>query len=583
MKLAIPLIALLVILVVVILFDRPVRDADLNVHYISIETLDPQRQRAAVDIRVSYALFEGLCTFEPTTFTIEPGVASSWEVDEAGVVYTFHLRDDARWSNGDPVTAEDFLYAWHLGLLPDTGVPYVMFLTYFAGADAYAKWANESLEAVGALREAGDLTGARQLAAERWATAYERFLEMVAVKAIDDHTLQVRLREPTPFFLEVVACWPTFPLHRPTMERFTQVDPETLQIRRDPEWVKPANIISNGPYVLSSWRFKRELLFVVNEHYWNQASIGPQSVRMVNFTSDLAAFNAYITGAIDLFVGAETLDYAAEMLNEVDAGIRNDAHAVNAYGTYYFSFNCRERLPDGRPNPFADPRVRQAFTLAIDRDRLVRHVTRLDQQPAYSFIPPDSIAGYELQTGPSFDLEKAKRLLAEAGYPGGRGFPRVELVYNTGGGHERRCEALAAMWRDHLNVDFALDAQEWKIYLGRRNSGDFMISRAGWFGDYGDPTTFLDLFRSDNGNNDSGYQDPAFDAIMDAAADAEDSATRTRLLQQAEAHLLNTGMPLLPLYYYRLLHLYNPDRLENVSHHPRNMHMYHRIRIKSEQ
>ena len=576
MRLVLPRLILVVLLIVAAWPTAQIgRRADLNVAYVSIETLDPQRMRASEDIRCAYALFEGLCTFDPATFTIQPGVAERWEVSDDGLTYTFYLRDNARWSNGDAVTAHDFVAAWRQGMMPDISPHYIDFLFYIKGGRAYFDWCRAELERINKITDqAQRLTAARR----RIEQAAVQFEQTVGVGTPDPQTVIVQLERPTPFFLEIAACWPLFPLHQPTMDAVCDLNLDTLMLRRDPQWTKPDRLIGNGPYRLAAWRFKQDIRFEANPHYWNRDVVGPQSVRLTNYKDHNTAFLAYQTGALDILFGTP-VGYRDELVKAGREGSRTDIHEVDAYGTYYYAFNCRPKLSDGRANPFADARVRRAFTMAIDKHELVANVTRIHQTVAGAFIPPSAIAGYQSPAGLDYDPQAARRQLADAGYPDFSGFMPIVISYNTGGGHEDVAHAVGAMWTEHFGVSVSYEAQEWKVYLNKRNTGDFMIARSGWFGDYVDPTTFLDLFVSTNGNNDTGFNDPAFDELMRRAAESLDPAARYRLLEQAEAYLVDQQLPLAPLFHYKLIHVFDPDRLHNVSLHPRNMHMYHLIRV----
>lgn len=577
MRLLIPAVGLLALLFAVIWWDNPAPRAELTVAYSDLKTLDPQLVSAMIDVRVSYALFEGLTTFDPATMQVLPGVAKSWDISEDGKTYTFHLRDDARWSTGEPVTAHDFHYAWRLAMMPDLGPPYIDFLMLIDGARAYGKWCDETLKAIGRVKDAETQS---VMAAERAAESVDQFNRLVAVKVIDERTLEVRLALPAPYFLDIVACWPMFPMHRPTIERMTQVDRNSHMLRRDASWVRPGTIVGNGPYILKRWLFKREILLHANEHYWNHGQVGPRTVHMVHFRNTEAAFNAYETGMVDLVFGIGTLDFASELLDEQHAGRRNDIHEVNNFGTYYYVLNCRPTLPTGRANPLADARVRQALNMAIDKQQIVPNVQRIRPQIAHSFTPPGSLGpDYPHPEGLHYDPDKARQLLAEAGYPGGEGLPPIGLDYNSNGGHEKLVQAVAYAWQTELGLDVPTSSKEWKVFLEDRKSGNFTVARSGWFGDYGDATTFLDLFLSTNGNNDAGFNDPEYEDLLARAAREVDPAQRLALLGQAERIVIEQRPVMIPMYHYKLIHLFNPDKLAGVSLHPRGMQMFHRMRV----
>lgn len=579
MRLLLPIFILVAALLASLAFERPSPPADLTTGVISIETIDPQVAQATDDIRLIYAMFEGLTTFDPMTFTVIPGQAARWDVSDDGTVYTFHLRPDLKWSDGTPLTTEDFRYAWRVGMMPDTAPPYAEFLYFIKGGHEFANWALEELKRVQAIADPAER---RAAARQRLADSERKFDEIVGVKVIDRQTIQVTTARPLPYFLEIVACWPLFPLPKHVLEKVSAIDPSTLMLRRDQQWTRPGRepetMIVNGPYRLVSWRFKRELYFEANEHYSDTANVDARTLRIINYQTTESMFNAYASGTLDIMFGAQALKFCPSLIEAQQRGERDDVFAVDNFGTYYYAFNCRPTLPDGRANPFADPRVRKAFALSADKRALVEQVTRLRQTVADVFIPAGSIAGYDSPGGLGYDPERARQLLAEAGYPEGRGLPTIEISYNTGGGHEDAAQALGRMWARALGVKVSFEAQEWKVFLDRRQRGQFMIARSGWSGDYGDPTTFLDLFRIGNGHNDPGYHNPAYDRLLDEAA-ATTGEARMNLLERAEAMVVRQDLPILPLYHYQMINLHDEKKITNVSEHPRQIQMFHRMKM----
>ncbi len=576
MRLVICLLILIIVpLALAVMWQPPTPRADLTTAYIAVQTLDPSQMQASEDIRMGYALFEGLTTFDPYHFEVLPGVAERWDVSADQLTYTFHLRSDARWSNGQPVTSHDFAATWQQGMLPDFAGPYHKFLRHIRGARAFSEWAGESLKQVSAIendeaqREAGE---------KRLRDVSVKFKQLVGVQVVDDRTLVVQLERSTPYFLEVVACWPLFPLHRSVIDS-TKLDDQTWMLRRDPQWTRAGRMISNGPYRLAQWQFKRQIVLERSTQYWNKDQVKLNRVAALNFANPVAAFNAYESGAIDLVVGI-AVPFRAELVAAARDGRRPDIHPVNNWGTYYYTFNCRPTLPDGEPNPFADPRVRKAFALTIDKQRIVEHVTREFQQVAHTFIPPNSIAGYTAPDGLVGTAEDAPRLLADAGYPNGDGMPTVVLMYNSGGGHENTALAIARMWEQTLGVKVTMDVNEWKVFQDELAKGNFMAARVGWFGDYGDPTTFLDLCQTGNGNNDAAFSDPHYDGLLAQAAQESDATKRLAILAEAERYILQDQVPIVPLYYYRLIHAFNADRVQGVSLHPRNLQFFHRMEVR---
>ena len=578
MRLILPILLLAVLLIAATVWQPGRTQADLRAGYTALETLDPQLARAAEDVRIAYALFQGLCTFDPGDFSIQGGVAESWDISDNRLTYTFHLRPDARWSDGSPVTAHDFRFAWKLGMMPDTAPPYIAFLFLIEGGREYFDWCQASLEKIKSQTHLSPPQRLR-LARQRIERADQKFDQLVGVEVLDDRTLRVTLERRIPYFLEVAATWPLFPLHRETLRAHMRVDPHTLRLRRDPQWTKPDTIVSNGPYRLAAWEFKRRLRLQANPHYWNADMVGPETVELTNFQDANTMFIAYEARQLDVMFGAGPLPFSPDLVRAQREGRRDDVHGFTTYGTYYYVFNCRPTLPDGTPNPFADPRIRRAFAMTINKPPLVEQVTRLHQEVTDVFIPRGAIDGYPSPQGLGYDPERARQLLGEAGHPNGRGLPPVLLIYNTGGGHEKVAQAVARMWERQLGVSVNLEGQEWKVFLGRRNEGGFHIARSGWFGDYMDPTTFLNLFETGNGNNDAGFSDPHYDALLRKAAAEPDPAKRLAILHDAEAYIMNEALPAVPLYYYKLIHLYDDRKVSGVSLHPRNLQFFHRMNV----
>lgn len=657
LRLALPFVLLVLLVGVTVLTDRPAPPADFTfINRGDVSTLDIQTQSWMQDLRVTRILFEGLVNNDVHTweFAPRPGVAESWEASADGRTWTFRLRADARWSNGDPVRAEDFVYSWRRALLPDTAADYVKFFHLIRGGSAFYDWRSgalatfahlrwpasappeatwETLEEAlaGALeaarnasarstddgkpteavdlgllaerarREGGEVPGRAALARLLWRVSEERFAEMVGLRAADERTLVVELERPTPYFLSLCAFPVFFPVHPPLVRAHERIDPQTGALKTEADWTKPPRLISNGPFRLVTWRFKRDMRFEVNPHYWNRDALAIRSIAIPSIEDPNAVVLAYRTGGID-WVSDVTADYRAEMLRlkedyyrqepiwpryrslveqgvdpiEIDRQLppdplrRNHIHAFPAFGTYFYNFNCRPRLPDGRPNPFADARVRRAFALALDKSIITEQVRRIGEPVARALIPPGSIAGYESPEGLPFDPEAARRLLAQAGYPGGRGLPTVEILFNKDAGHDLIAQSIGKQWQRHLGVAVLLNQKEIKVFRDDLKNANYMVSRAGWFGDYGDPTTFLDLNRTGDGNNDRKYSNPAYDALLDRAAEETDPARRFALLREAERLIVEEDLPLIPIFHYVQVYLFDPHRLAGISSHPRS-------------
>lgn len=469
------------------------------------ETLDPALITGQPEGRIANALFEGLTTFNAEGHP-EPGVAERWEISPDQKVYTFHLRANARWSNGDPVTAYDFRASWERTLTPATGSAYASQFYFIRQAQAF----NE-----------GKLTDFSQ----------------VGVEAPDARTLRVTLVNPTAFFLDLCAFITLAPVHLPTVERYGD------------DWTKPGHLVGNGAYRLSAWRINDRIRLEKNPHYWNADKVALRSVDALPISDANTAFNFYATGAADL-----TLDKGVvptQFLEELKK--RPDCHTAPFLGTYFLRFNCT------RP-PFNDARVRRAFALVIDKELLVEKITRLGEPPAASMVPPGA-GGYTPPPGLVRDPEAARRLLAEAGFPGGEGFPRVSYLYSEGGLNRAIAVEIQAMLAAELGVHLDLAPQEWKVYLQSMNNLSYDLCRSSWVADYNDPNTFLSLFTTYDGNNRTGWSSPAYDALIDAAAREPDAARRLAIFREAETLLVEQEAPVLPLYFYIGVQLYDAGRL----------------------
>ncbi len=619
--------------------DEPPRADLVLVNRSEVFTLDPQRMSWLQDFRMAYAVYEGLVAWDTRDFSIEPAAAGSWERSDDGLQYAFALRPDARWSDGGPVTAHDFVYAWRRAILPDTAADYTNLFFLIEGARGLFDWRSEALARHA--REAAGLPAAERgrRAAELWDETLRRFEATVGLAAADDRTLRVRLSRPVPYFLDLAAFGAFRPVHRPAVEgwpagaaaaaaahlrgwagveppplgecRFVSLDPDTGRLHQDPGWTKPGAIVVNGPYVPAHWRYRRGLHLERNPRYRGASPARCETVACLSIEDVNTAIIAYESGRVDWLTDVSA-EYQADMLEErreyerrhaaaIEAaraqgrgsdealaalppprrGERRDIHVFPAFGTDFFSFNCRPRLPGGGPNPFADARVRRAFVAAVDRRMIVERVTRLHEPVLEVFIPPGSIPGYRSPRGLGHDPAAARAALAEAGWAdrdgdgtpenaSGEEFPVVDLLYSTNTPRYKNISlALRDMWRRELGVKVELRGKENKFFKEDLKTGNFMIGRGTWYGDYGDPTTFLEIFRTGDGNNDRGYANPAVDALLDRAAAEIDPEARFRILEECERLLFQEEVPMLVLCQLVQVFMYEPGRLRGLSHHPR--------------
>ena len=471
--------------------------------------LDPHVVTGVPENHIVRALFEGLAVKNPETLEPEPGVAERWDISEDGTVYTFYLNPNARWSNGETMTASDYVWSWNRALHPDTGSLYAYMLYPIVNSEAYSK------------REITD------------------FGE-VGVKALDDHTLQVRLNAPTPYFLQLMDHYSTFAVHPETLLKHGKMTD------RFTPWTRVGNIVSNGPFTLEEWSLNRRIIIKKSEHYWDRDNVALNGVYFYpteNVISEERMFRA------------EQLHYTAVVpLDKIpDYRERPDSPYVQAayLGTYYYLVNTE------RP-PVDNVLVRRALSNALDRDTLTRTVLQDTAIPAYSITPPDTL-GYNPPQLFDYDPAKARELLAEAGYPNGEGWPGLEIIYNTQEAHRKIAVAVQQMWKRELNIDITISNQEWKVYLNSVSQREFQVARRGWIGDYVDANNFLDLFITDGGNNNTGYASDEFDdIILNLAPKAKTRDERYGLFYKAETMMMNE-MPIIPIYTYTSKHLIHPS------------------------
>ncbi len=474
------------------------------------ETLDPALITGQPEGRVANALFEGLLTFDQSG-KARPGMAETWEVSEEGRVYTFKLRDGLQWSDGTPLTARDFVESWKRTLDPATASEYAYQLHYVKGAKAFNEDTITDFANVG-------------------------------ISAPDEQTLRVELENPTPFFLDLCAFVTLLPVPMHAVERYGD------------SWTKPGNLVSNGAYVLESWRINDRIRLRKNPRYWNAANVAMETIDVIPVSKANTAFNLYASGQADLMMDKGLVPPA--LLGEIKK--RDDFQAAPFLGTYFLRYNCEK-------GPFADARVRRAFSIVIDKQSIVERITRAGELPARGFVPPGA-GGYEPIEGcGEQDLEEAKRLLSDAGYSNGQGFPMVTYLYSEGELNEAIAVELQGMWRRELGVNVQLLRQEWKVYLRSLSTLDYDIARSSWVGDYPDPNTFLDMFVSGGGNNRTGWSDPEYDRLIAAAAAELDPNVRYRILRQAEKILVCEQMPVCPLYFYVGIQLYDADKLGGIE------------------
>ncbi|MCC6622537.1 MAG: peptide ABC transporter substrate-binding protein [Deltaproteobacteria bacterium] len=468
------------------------------------EFLDPNRVAESAGRAIVSNLFETLVLTAPGNTPPVPGAAERWDRSPDNLTWTFHLRPGMRWTDGQPVTAHDFVYAWKRGLSPELASKNAEQLWFIAGAEAYN-------------------------------TGKVKTADGVAVKALDDLTLEVRLAQPTPFFLDLV----TYPAFAPV--------PRWAIERHGDAWTRVENMVSNGPFTLTKWVERDRFELTKSTTYWDAANVKLAGAIIYHTENEAMNVTLYRTGQSHL---ARPLgpDHVKKFIQDGRSDLR-----VAADGCIYYYI-----LRTDRP-PFDDARVRRALNLALDKEQLVRTVLGAFQKVATTMVPElvGGFTGYVPPKGPGLDPAAARRLLAEAGFPNGRGL-ELEISYNTFEGHKRIAEFASKSWGEALGVAVTSVNMEWKSLLKKQTSGDFQISRAGWCPDYPDPTTFLSVFRSDAANNYPAYKNPAFDALLDRIR-AEPDARRRNVLMCAAEKGLQRDMPVVPMYQYTRTILLRPE------------------------
>jgi oligopeptide transport system substrate-binding protein len=474
------------------------------------ESLDPAVLTGEADGRVALELFAGLTRYDPIDATPIPDLAESWDLSPDGTVYTFHLRTNAVWSTGEPITSHDFVYSWLRVLDPASAAEYAGQLFYLKNGEAY---------------NSGQVTDPSQ----------------VGVTAVDHYTLRVELRNPTAFFLQL-CTYVTL-----------RVVPRLAIEKHGDRWLMAHPVPCSGPYELASWRVNDRIRLRKNPRYWDAANTKTEIVDLLPCTSANTALNLYETHVADIvwdknLVPVELLDVLLK---------RPDFHSFSYLGTYFIRFNVTRK-------PFGDSRVRQALALVIDKRRIVERITRGGELPASSYTPP-GIPGYLAPDGLGYDPDLARQLLEQAGYPGGQDFPPFEyLCDSTSRQHEQIAVELQEMWRRELGVHAQIRKLEWKTYLRAQGGLDYDLSRSSWIGDYNDPNTFLDMFMSNNGNNRTGWSNARYDGLVREANAQVDRAKRARLLKQVEILLVREEAPIIPLYYYAGLEYYDANSIKGI-------------------
>ncbi|CAM6194467.1 MULTISPECIES: oligopeptide ABC transporter substrate-binding protein OppA [Enterobacter] len=486
-----------------------------------VQSLDPHKIEGVPESNVNRDLFEGLLVTDVDGHPA-PGVAEKWD-NKDFKVWTFHLRKDAKWSDGTPVTAEDFVYSWQRLADPNTASPYASYLQY------------------GHIANIDDIITGKKPVTD------------LGVKAIDANTFEVTLSEPVPYFYKLLVHPSVSPVPKSAVEKFGE------------KWTQPANIVTNGAYKLKDWVVNERMVLERNPQYWDNAKTVINQVTYLPISSEVTDVNRYRSGEIDMTYNNMPIELFQKLKKEIPKEVHVDPYLC----TYYYEINNQKA-------PFTDVRVRTALKLALDRDIIVNKVKNQGDLPAYSYTPPYT-DGMKLVEPEWFKWsqekrnEEAKKLLAEAGYTADKPLT-FSLLYNTSDLHKKLAIAVASIWKKNLGVNVKLENQEWKTFLDTRHQGTFDVARAGWCADYNEPTSFLNTMLSDSSNNTAHYKSPAFDKLIGETLKVADDAQRADLYAKSEQQL-DKDSAIVPVYYYVNARLVKPwvggytgkDPLDNIS------------------
>lgn len=473
------------------------------------QDLDGQTITGVPEHKIMMALSEGLVAEDPVDLHPVPGMAESWEISEDGLVYTFRLRENLKWSNGSPLVAGDIVESFRRILSPNLAAEYAYLIYNFVnGAKDYYE---------------GKITDFAQ----------------VGFKAPNDRTFVVTLKNPTPYLLKIMAShYSWWPVPVQVITRYGEFD------QKRTAWTRAGNHVGNGPFMLKEWSPNQRIVVVRNPHYWDAETVKLDEIHFYP-TDDISADERmFRTGQVDMtyeLLGSKVDTYRRE---------NPEALRLDPYLGIYF-YRCNVTRP-----PLDDKRVRKALALAIDREAIVKNITRAGEMPAYAVSYPGT-AGYYPRAKLEGTLEDARRLLAEAGYPGGKGMPKIELLYNTSENHRAIAEAIQQMWKQNLGVEIELVNQEWKVYLDMQHTQNYTMQRGGWIADYVDPHVFLEIWETGNGNNDTLWSNAEYDRLLHAALAAKTEEERYGYYQQMDAILVDE-LPVIPIYHYVKKFLLSP-------------------------
>ncbi|MEZ2574230.1 MULTISPECIES: peptide ABC transporter substrate-binding protein [Buttiauxella] len=460
-------------------------------------SLDPVKAVGLPEIQVIRDLFEGLVN-QNEKGQLEPGVATKWQSND-NRTWTFTLRNDARWSDGTPVTAQDFVYSWQRLVDPKNTSPFAWFA------------------ALAGINNAQAIIDGKMPA------------DKLGVTAVDARTLRIQLDKPVPYFPNLTANFSFYPVPKAVVEKFGN------------DWTKPGNLVGNGAYTLKDRVVNEKLVAVQNKNYWDNSKTVITQVTFIPINQESSATKRYLAGDIDI-----TESFPKNLYQKLLKDIPGQVYTPPQLGTYYYAFNTQK-------GPTADARVRLALSMTIDRHIMADKVLGTGEKPAWRFTP-DVTAGFKPEPSPFEQMSQeeanaqAKTLLQAAGYGPNKPL-NLTLLYNTSENHQKIAIAVASMWKKNLGVDVKLQNQEWKTYIDSRNTGNFDVIRASWVGDYNEPSTFLSLLTSTHSGNISRFNSPEYDKLMQQASQETTDVARNKDYNQAE-RIIQEQAPIAPIYQY---------------------------------
>ncbi|MSR72079.1 MAG: peptide ABC transporter substrate-binding protein [Opitutia bacterium] len=478
-------------------------------------SLDPQEITGMLESRIAYSLFEGLVNFDPQDSTTIPGVAESWSSSADGKVWTFKLRNNARWSNGDPVVAADFLFSFQRILMPTFGAEYASMLHCVKGAKDFN-------------------------------TGKIKDFKEVGFKSPDPHTLIIELENPVPYFLQLVCHNSWLPVHPPTILKFGKID------EMHTPWTRPSNLVGNGAFKLDSWEVARQIVVKKNPYYWDAAQVSLNAVEFKAISDLFAEERAYQGGELHI-TGSVPPYKIVQLVADKAPHLRLDAFL----SVSFIRINTVVKNNEAVQKALSDTRVRRALGMVINRQQIADRVLRSGESPAFYYTPTGT-GGFTSPAQWKEDLAEAKKLMAEAGYPDGKNFPKLEYLFNTSETSLLAAQAYQEMWRQSLGIEVELKNLDWKVYLSSLHSGDYQLARSAWSGDYNDPNTFLEMFISGNELNQTGWSDSLYDDFIKSAAVEQNPAKRLELFGKAEARLIECA-PIIPVVFNKNKFLIRPE------------------------